>query len=731
MKKRFFRAQDGAVTMYLVLIIVPIFLLIGVLIDFSRTKAAEMETEQAVKAGVRSILSAYNPDLHKWGLYGVGISDADASKMFSNVVSQNVSGANYTDAFRYLYLSNESEKSQVELTRTLGQHAVFKQQVLEEMKYRAPISFTLEIVDKIINTGAASHMTKGSEFSKHAEEIQKLIDKREDLLDEAWDESEKMHKYTTRIHSTYDEGIRKLQELAGKIGSNTKEMLQSQLDTLTKNKTDDKEEDASNKSAREAIEEILRWIAEYELLRAALNLCTNNDLPKLMDHQVKIDQLVKKAKDENSKLRTEIQKLRTKAGGSSTNNTTDASSSHGSLAVEDVFDHVKIRDDEYFTKFQIGPAQVPTSFKSFQVTLSGIQLQYGTDYDTAIKANDAYYNLMNTFYNTQSVIEKKRMDENLEVENQKNNNRKKIKDVLRQIDQVANVCDDKATDPVYEKLEGKGKGDTGLFGKYLDLNTGKGGATPVSYEMKDPDNTTKKSMNLMGLIAEAAEGARNELLMNEFALTKFNYRTFGDEMNNAKQVKKNLSLNDPANHKLPKQEAEYLLYGFSSCKTNLRVAYAEMFSLRFGIRTMEALMDPKNKPLALGSPLLVILAAAAEGAYEAYKDMNALLKGEAVEISAKLAGKLFTFNYSDYLRLFYLLHTNDTNLMARMQALIEMNTGADLSNTATYVRGTTSIKSSLWFVPGMMKLIGLGSGSVCTIEGRTCEITKSADMGYE
>ncbi len=72
--RKFVRSERGAVSVYLILIIVPIFLFQAVLIDFARIKLAEKETESAVKAAARSVMSAYDTELQAMGLYGLGIS---------------------------------------------------------------------------------------------------------------------------------------------------------------------------------------------------------------------------------------------------------------------------------------------------------------------------------------------------------------------------------------------------------------------------------------------------------------------------------------------------------------------------------------------------------------------------------------------------------------------------------------------------------------------------------
>jgi hypothetical protein len=69
--KKFLTEQQGAVSLYLILILIPIFLLCALLIDFSRLKVAEKELENAVRTGVRSTLSAFSPALHDYGLYAL------------------------------------------------------------------------------------------------------------------------------------------------------------------------------------------------------------------------------------------------------------------------------------------------------------------------------------------------------------------------------------------------------------------------------------------------------------------------------------------------------------------------------------------------------------------------------------------------------------------------------------------------------------------------------------
>jgi len=172
-----------------------------------------------------------------------------------------------------------------------------------------------------------------------------------------------------------------------------------------------------------------------------------------------------------------------------------------------------------------------------------------------------------------------------------------------------------------------------------------------------------------------------------------------------------------------------MIYGSNSCAGNYSKAYAEMFAIRLGIRTLEALMEPRNEVLNAGSPLLVLLAAVAEGVMAAQTDMVKLLDGQAVPLSDKI-GQTFTLHYKDYLRLFLLLHGRDKVMLSRMQALLQLNTGIDLRQKATYVQGSLTSTVRLWFLPGLMRAIRSVGVHDCIPAGNRCEIHKTAYMAY-
>ena len=63
-----------------------------------------------------------------------------------NVLNDSLNPGERSDAFRLMAM--ELDSSGLELQRPLGTYDIFNRQIIEDMKYKAPIDFTLELVGK-------------------------------------------------------------------------------------------------------------------------------------------------------------------------------------------------------------------------------------------------------------------------------------------------------------------------------------------------------------------------------------------------------------------------------------------------------------------------------------------------------------------------------------------------------------------------------------------------------
>ncbi|WP_253735816.1 hypothetical protein [Paenibacillus sp. FJAT-26967] len=753
--RKLYRAESGTVSIYLILIIVPIFFIQAVLIDYARVKAAEREAATAARAAIRSVLSAYDQELAAYGLFGLTGETNESSELFHHIFKQNLSGASTGAFYKLLDTRPEPNGDTLAPLYTLANHTVFEGQVLDTMKYQAPIEFALEIADKLQKPGAAKTMANGALYAKEAEKLERLLNKREEAMDKAWKEVEALIKKIRSRYSSYQARITELNRLAELIGLNTAEdvagrikNLEVQISSLSASMTDLNRTIAGASMAgpeaagaiqgmmeslnsmqmrmNELTTDLSKWkelldnILKYAALVAVIRAEVVDDDEWAQNMQKDIQEQLLEAKKANDELNTELKRLSTGQADE--------------LKAFEAFKSIKIISEDEFRLYQTGIGTGVALFSGFRNKIETINVYSNNQADAARAANEAYFAKMEETYQRQQQIETERSIHNAGVRQEKEKQRGKIQAALDKAKQAMGSCskDQEAGLIVapYEKLERGSNG--GLYAKYMSLNAvdpTTGTSSTFTLEGK-PDDEIQHSMSLLGKLGQLSEGIRNEVFINEYAVSQFNYRTFGTEKDNGGQLKPIHALSEPAAHKLPKQEVEYLLYGFDSCMKNISAAYGEMFAFRFAVHMVEELMDPKKEMLNAGSPLLVLLTAAAEAGVQALEDMNELTEGKAVPITSKLTPSLFTFTYKDYLRVFLLLHSNDKRLMARMQSLIEINTDKPLDKAVTYVQGTANSSVSLWFLPGLMKLVNGTGVSSCEVSGNRCTFRSQVDLAY-
>lgn len=144
----FYRSEKGSVSIFFLIILIALFFFNAVLIDYARVFAAKQQTEALIRSGVRSVASAYDTDLQeKYGLFAV--SDQNIEHLFQQVLERNTSTES-NGFMQFVPLRLEENQVVLNASAPLADERIFTRQVLEEMKIRAPIDFTLGIVDKFL-----------------------------------------------------------------------------------------------------------------------------------------------------------------------------------------------------------------------------------------------------------------------------------------------------------------------------------------------------------------------------------------------------------------------------------------------------------------------------------------------------------------------------------------------------------------------------------------------------
>ncbi len=137
--------------------------------------------------------------------------------------------------FQYIDVRPEAKNPSITPVYSLANHTVFKRQVLEEMKYKAPIQFSLEIADKFKKDRLGQVDAAGFRFfSANAAELQKLLDKRDEQLSAAWNQTEQMVDKANKYYDYYNIRLNELSSLADQIGIHTADEMISNVQEARK-----------------------------------------------------------------------------------------------------------------------------------------------------------------------------------------------------------------------------------------------------------------------------------------------------------------------------------------------------------------------------------------------------------------------------------------------------------------------------------------------------------------
>lgn len=760
--KRFWHGNRGSVSVYLIIIILPVFLFHALFIDLLRIRLADRESELAVKAGLRSVMSEFHPALQSYGLYGLKWDAEKHSEMFDAVARENMSSSLAESGFRYVDTALEIDRTVIQPFYSLANRTVIQHQILNEMKVKAPVQFALEITDKFKSSGAAPVFTEAAKFYEKASELEKLADKRDSSLDEAWTKAQAMVEQIDSAAADQSARTAKMQELSQRIGLHTIEEVKQSISDIEQNIEAAKRHLEDLQASAQALSMSLAGIAmqvqpSIEAIQA-INMELSSLNTSIGDAANSIQELTGK-RDEWKQILADLIEFAALLQLSKMNSAaqddqiasvfeqlkqslddagqwdekyakeadlllTERGTGEGRLP-DEIYQGIQPYGTEYFSKYKIEAGKLSAMAHGIAVRWQEVGI-WNTGKLDAMRQDIGSLEAQNKqFFEERRSEERKRSDKNESIRKEKKINRSKVKSAINDVKNALNGSDSDAYDSIYKTLVG----ENGLYQKYARYNQTGDLPDPPQLFDEDQDQASKNGMNLLKRLAEASGQFRDKLFIDEFALTKFSYRTLGKEKNPGGQAVPSFELSQPQTHPLLNQEAEYILYGLSSGRTNYAAAYGEMFILLFGIRTAEALLEPGIQATGAGTPILTFLIAAAKGAVLAAADMNKLLEGESVALLQKVKG--FTVNYKELLRVFYLLHGSESKITARMQALLEYNTGVDLTQTYTYLQSKTAASLGLWFMPGIARWIHAAGGASSQLKGRRYYITKIAVFSYD
>lgn len=685
---RWFRSERGWVSVYFMLVLSALILFQSVLLDFARLHVARLRTQQAADAALRSVYAGFDTKLQTYGLYGLDTT-GEAEMVFEEVLKRNLASPGILSgrgSWVPVGLVDQDEKRLLHAD-SLGDAEVFRYQILEEMKVRAPIEFTLQVLDTWQRSPALESVQQTKQLSSKMKKIEGLLKQRNDKLEQVGvlvATIASPHGLLYGWHRT-NEGVHaELAEQASSLSSQTIASLSLALQAAEEEvRLLQDEIDQASAEAKPELEEELssreKAVKEMEITLVKLQ----KFVQLVAEHDVRLavqEEELKLAAGQARRRLEEAQGLNRQAA-----------EQLGTLDLK-WRSVVRIHDDAQYDRWLTGVGEWTARYAAYSLHFDPGALLTGRDFtlrhqrlnhmnaaigEAASWMFSDYQAWMGQLHNQVQGIDRARKEQT-----------ERAKSRISESMLMEASCSI-TSEPHYTKLEARQEryGEAEGMGKEKDA-------------AEDPEAAMGAAFRLMEGLEAALLGVRDKAYVNEFALTKFNFRT----LNGATVQEKS----DPMLHALPQQEAEYILYGWNSCYLNHSSAFSEMFLMRLAIRTAEHLVSPEKSLMSLGSPWLVFLWAVAEGAGSALRDMQQLVSGASVRISDKLPMQM-TMTYKDHLRLFMLLHGNETAMLRRMQALIDLNTGTDLRERAVLTEARVKAEFRPWVIPAAPGWLGFES----------------------
>ncbi|MBJ9991601.1 hypothetical protein IAE55_23195 [Paenibacillus sp. S28] len=739
------RSESGSVSIFLIGVLAMIFAFVALFIDYARIAAMKAQSERLVRAAVRSVMSSYDPELQeRYGLFAHGSTSGD--QIMAGVLNSTMDKGDRSDRFDLLPL--QLDTSSLKMERMLGEYDIFNREVSEEMKYKAPIDFSLELVSRF--KPLSESMKEASDTVDVLGKLQKLYDKREEALDQMLAAQRKagqsLKEVPVLIMSPAGGAIpdQSLGSSEVVTAADIAAQYEDYVDKVNQdaNRGEDEEEQYSSE-IREYNRSSGKVISRLQGIQSSAAKSHAKELQNALEYW-------EEARSSNDKMKEVIAEAGNRGGTEGYDQVgsaiipgaapeasgSDPAAIHG---IRDGIDQLLLSDsllqelnDVIKTQKQDYSAfnnQLSTLLSSLAES-SGVQGSSGRMKNEVIRGVSAADRYVHDYAVSGSGNKLDRVAGQLQEHRGSDKERKEKEKLSKaKLSEAAGILESinkldqkvKQHNEEYQELQ-QYYDDSLTFNKEDAGSEYKG--TDLDHDPYDAGKSAmKQTDSVYGSMAGMMSGIKDELFQNEYAALYFTHFDLGLLKEAAASPGSRLGDAVADEMSVSHQELEYIVYGFHNPVGNVSAAYAEIFAARLAVRTMEGLV--KNSKL--GNPLLVLAAALLYGVEMAMADMVKLCREGSVELSSYVKIQM---TYRDYLRLFLLIHSDNEKKMSRMLALIRLNTGINPAERATYASGEVRIGMRLWFLPGVIQMAGYAGGSPDNVEGNRYYVTKKADFAY-
>lgn len=233
------RDNQGAVSVFLIIILVPCIVISSIFVDISRVRLSKSMAISAGDLALNTLMTNYDADLSEW--YGMAVSCqnieefyAGSAQFFLRTISSRGLSDDEIKTVADYYAAATGDDTIYDLLQVetltapsdmikpveganLTSATMLKDQIVEFMKYRAPIELTVSLIDRWKNDSSLGEALEGKKNETLVNDKQAYFEKEGELLSAAY------NSYC----ATYDYYI------AANDGSLSNELLKQYADNLT------------------------------------------------------------------------------------------------------------------------------------------------------------------------------------------------------------------------------------------------------------------------------------------------------------------------------------------------------------------------------------------------------------------------------------------------------------------------------------------------------------------
>lgn len=736
----------GSISIFLIITFVANYLLAALLVDATRVHAAKTEVQAAAEIATQNILTRYDEYLYElYGLFAVTDMDQDAiassvkdyidqmvclgvgeDSSLGKAMAQSVFfDAGIDEAWKPYELDlNVKAGSNV----TLASNDVLKSQILDQMKFRAPVQIADSFLDFLDTVGELEEVKDAIEEKNASEEkLQECIDDLEKTKQQTKETKNKIINYCVDPVTT------KSSSKSGKQAADFVSYMEWMDESLSGIKTSSKEN--MNRSIDSTYKQFVQKMKSVNYNAKSLRSEINSLLTDYNSEREKFQKIIKELtakRDEiknNSNMSDEARNSLVKTYDNDIERAGDCIKeiNQYSEKLNNAFKPLdELTNYEFSVQNEVNKADI--TVKELEDLINSIRFEgEHNSYSLADVVTEEEFSVKSTFWkNGQYTFcagyfsyVHERLQKALNAINSlefKDTTEKKVDDKVESEEEKFMASERLRNIP----------SDAEYTASKLEKAYNKGNAAKELTGILD---------KITGMLSTLGTDIRDNLYINEYAMTYFRSYVHHLKMANDKTIGKDgydkvistrYCEQQYINIETTVAELEYILIGTNKTYANLAGVYAEIMLWRMALNTLSVFMtsDLYNmiltaaSPAGVFAPLVVLGVVLVTAATQAALDTQAIMSGKKVNVirtqidewgisvgnnggvsSNGSAGSPTSTNikagYSDYVRLMLLMMPQDTKLQ-RMGTIINMNmkkvnNGFNMENTYCNVYANVSV----------------------------------------